>query len=162
MVLNRFYPLDMSLAFEDRPYSLGETIRIQVELTPRRDVEVREARVDLVCEEDFVLSYTVMSPGRPSLSSHRTPGEVFVNPPMLRQRVKKEERDAYVHSNVPLLGNTNLKKDTAVQLTADLFINTQAPPRVSVARIEWRLEGVVDVVMARDVRVRYVVQVELG
>ena len=162
MVLNRFYPLDMSLAFEDRPYSLGETIRVQVELAPRRNVEVREARVDLVCEEDFVMSYTVMSPGRPGLSAHRTPGEVFVSPPMLRQRVKKEESEAYAHSSVPLLGNATLQKDTAVHLTADLYINTQAPPRVSVARIEWRLEGVVDVVMGRDVRTQYRVQVELG
>ncbi len=162
MVLNRLYPLDMSLAFEDRPYSLGETIRIHVELTPRRDVEVREARVDLVCEEDFVMSYTVMAPGRPSMTSHRNPGEGFVSTPLLRQRVKREQREAYVHSSAPLLGDATLQRDTAVQLTADLYINTQAPPRVSVARIEWRLEGVVDVVMGRDVRTQYKLQVELG
>ena len=162
MVLNRLYPLSVKLAFDDRPYRLGETIRVQVELAARRDVVVREARVDLVCEEDFVLSYTVMSPGRPSTSSHRNPGEGFVSPPMLRQRVKKEERESYVHSSAPLLDNATLQGDTSVQLAADLYINTQAPPRVSVARIEWRLEGVVDVVMARDVRVRYVVQVDMG
>ena len=162
MALSRLYPLDMNLAFDDRPYSLGETIRVLVELAPRRDVVVREARVDLVCEEDFVMSYTIMSPGRPSLSSHRTPGEVYVSPPLLRQRVKKEEREAYVHSSVPLLGETTLQRDTAVQYEVDLFINTQSPPRVSVAKIEWRLEGFVDVVMARDTRARYGVQVELG
>ena len=162
MALSRLYPLDMNLTFDDRPYSLGETIRVLVELAPRRDVVVREARVDLVCEEDFVMSYTIMSPGRPSLSSHRTPGEVYVSPPLLRQRVKKEEREAYVHSSVPLLGETTLQRDTAVQYEVDLFINTQSPPRVSVARIEWKLEGFVDVVMARDTRARYGVQVELG
>ncbi len=162
MALSRLYPLDMNLTFDDRPYSLGETIRVLVELAPRRDVVVREARVDLVCEEDFVMSYTIMSPGRPSLSSHRTPGEVYVSPPLLRQRVKKEEREAYVHSSVPLLGETTLQRDTAVQYEVDLFINTQSPPRVSVAKIEWRLEGFVDVVMARDTRARYGVQVELG
>ena len=162
MALSRLYPLDMNLTFDDRLYSLGETIRVLVELAPRRDVVVREARVDLVCEEDFVMSYTIMSPGRPSLSSHRTPGEVYVSPPLMRQRVKKEEREAYVHSSAPLLVDATLQRDTAVQYNADLYINTQAPPRVSVARIEWRLEGFVDVVMARDVRVRYGVQVELG
>ena len=162
MALSRLYPLDMNLTFDDRPYSLGETIRVLVELAPRRDIVVREARVDLVCEEDFVMSYTIMSPGRPSLSSHRTPGEVYVSPPLLRQRVKKEEREAYVHSSVPLLGETTLQRDTAVQYEVDLFINTQSPPRVSVAKIEWRLEGFVDVVMARDTRARYGVQVELG
>ena len=162
MPLSRLYPLDMKLAFDDRPYCLGETIHVLVELTPRRDVVVREARLELVCEEDFVMSYSVMAPGRPSISSHRTPGEVFISPPLLRQRVKKEEREAYVHSSAPLLGNATLQRDTTVQHTADLVINTQSPPRVSVARIEWRLEGFVDVAKARDVRVRYGVQIELG
>ena len=162
MALSRLYPLDMNLTFDDRLYSLGDTIHILAELTPRRDVVIRGARVDLVCEEDFVMSYTIMSPGRPSLSSHRTPGEVYVSPPLMRQRVKKEESEAYVHSSAPLLVDATLQRDTAVQYNAELYINTQAPPRVSVARIEWRLEGFVDVVMARDVRVRYGVQVELG
>ena len=162
MALSRLYPLDMNLTFDDRLYSLGDTIRVLVELAPRRDVVIREARLELVCEEDFVMSYTIMSPGRPSLSSHRTPGEVYISPPSMRQRVKKEEREAYVHSSAPLLGDATLQRDTAVQYNADLYINTQAPPRVSVARVEWRLEGFVDVVMARDVRVRYGVQVELG
>ena len=162
MALSRLYPLDMNLTFDDRPYSLGETIRVLVELAPRRDVVVREARVDLVCEEDFVMSYTIMSPGRPSLSSHRTPGEVYVSPPLLRQRVKKEEREAYAHSSAQFLSNATLQQGSPTQYSIDLFINTQSPPRVSVARIEWRLEGFVDVVMARDTRARYGVQVELG
>lgn len=162
MALSRLYPLDMSLTFDNRPYGLGDTIHVVVELTPIRDAAVREARLDLVCEEDFILSYTVMSPGRPSMTSHRNPGEVFVSPPLLRRRVKKEEKDTFVHSSVPILGNATLRRDAAVQMEADLYINTQAPPRVSVARIEWRLEGVVDVVMARDVRVRYGVQIDLG
>ena len=150
------------MEFDDRPYNLGDTIHVMAELTPRRDLVVREARLELVCEEDFIMSYSVMSPGQPSLTSHRNPGEAFISPPLLRQRVKKEQREAYVHSSVSLLGNAPLQQDTAVKCDAELYINTLSPPRVSVARIEWRLEGYVDVVMARDVRVRYVVQVDLG
>ena len=52
-----------------RPYRLGETIKIMVELGANGDVEVREARVDLVCEENYLESYNVMVPdikiGRP-------------------------------------------------------------------------------------------------
>ena len=162
MPLSRLYPLDMTLTFDDRLYSLGDTIHILAELTPRRDVVIREARLELVCEEDFVISYTIMSPGQPSLSSHRTPGEVYVSPPLMRQRVKKEEREAYVHSSVQFLSDATLQQGSPVQYGIDLFINTQSPPRVSVARIEWRLEGFVDVVMARDVRARYAIRVELG
>ena len=36
--------------FENRPYKLGETIHIRVELNPRRDLDVREVRVELICE----------------------------------------------------------------------------------------------------------------
>lgn len=162
MALSRLYPLDMRLTFDNRPYALGDTIHVLVELTPRRDTAVREARLDLVCEEDFILSYTVMSPGRPSMTSHRNPGEVFISPPLLRRRVKKEEKDTFVHSSVPILDSATLQRDAAVQIEADLQISAQTPPRVSVAKIEWRLEGFVDVAMARDVRVRYGVQIDLG
>ena len=40
-------PLGVNLVFEDRPYSLGETVNVMVEVSARRDVEVREGRVEL-------------------------------------------------------------------------------------------------------------------
>ena len=50
MVISRLRPLGVNLDFGDQSYMLGGTIDISVELNPRRDVEVREGRVDLVCE----------------------------------------------------------------------------------------------------------------
>ena len=161
MILDKLYPLGVRLAFEDRPYRLGDTIRVTVELTARREVEVREARVDLVCEEDYVMSYTVMSPGRPSSGQGRAPGEVFINPPMTPNRVKKEQRESYVHSSVVILSNASVAQG-AMQYTASLEIDAERPPHVSVAKVSWRLEGVADVVMARDVRARYDINVEVG
>ena len=46
----RLRPLDVILTFEDRSYKLGETISCDVELVAKADVEVREARIDLVCQ----------------------------------------------------------------------------------------------------------------
>ncbi len=46
-------PLELSFDFEDREYDLGDTIDIHVDLSPNGEVDVREARVDLVCEERF-------------------------------------------------------------------------------------------------------------
>ena len=46
-------PLELSFQFEDREYNLGDTVDIQVNLKPAGDVSVREARVDLVCEEVY-------------------------------------------------------------------------------------------------------------
>mgnify|MGYP001232824560 CR=1 FL=1 len=50
----RLRPLELSFEFEDRSYRLGETVRLTVELTPSTDVQVREGRVDLVCEQRYV------------------------------------------------------------------------------------------------------------
>ena len=47
----RLLPLDLEFDFEDRAYKLGETIRVSVDMTPKADVHIREARVDLVCQE---------------------------------------------------------------------------------------------------------------
>ena len=61
-MVSRLRPLDVNLVFEDRPYKLGETINLTMELTPRGDVEVREGRVDLMCEERWQEVSTVMVP----------------------------------------------------------------------------------------------------
>ncbi len=58
-MLSRLFPLGVKISFEDRVYKLGETIDITVELSPRRDMEVREGRVDLVCEESYQETFTV-------------------------------------------------------------------------------------------------------
>ena len=47
----KFKPLELSLDFEDRDYELGDTVDVQVDLVPNGDVHVREARIDLVCEQ---------------------------------------------------------------------------------------------------------------
>ena len=38
------------LAFEERSYALGDTVNVTVGLTPKMDVNVREARLELVWE----------------------------------------------------------------------------------------------------------------
>ncbi len=50
--------LELGLDFEDRGYKLGDTINVRVNLTPNGDVDVdvREARIDLVCEEATLAS----------------------------------------------------------------------------------------------------------
>ena len=48
--------LELGLDFEDRGYELGDTINVRVNLTPNGDVDVREARIDLVCEEAALAS----------------------------------------------------------------------------------------------------------
>ena len=49
----RLRPLELTFEFEDRPYKLGDTIKLTVDMNPKGDVHVREARVDLVCQERY-------------------------------------------------------------------------------------------------------------
>ena len=49
-MLSRLHPLGIEVNFEDRPYKLGETVSLTLELSPRRDIEVRQGRVELVCD----------------------------------------------------------------------------------------------------------------
>ena len=54
----------MKVSFEGRRYKLGEAINLTMELSPKRDMEVSEGRVDSVCEEHWTESFTVMVPDR--------------------------------------------------------------------------------------------------
>ena len=162
MALARIRPLDVQVLFQDRPYRLGEAIDLQVELSARGDVEVREARVDLVCEEDYVESYTVMVPDQANITTQaRSPGGFYIPPPLIPKDVKKEHKETYVHSSVVFLTDRWFSTDTRDSYAARLEIEPQAPPHVSIAIVKWRLETVVDVARARDVKTRHKVTIKL-
>ena len=46
-MVSRLRPLEVNMVFEDRSYKLGDVIDIDLELSARRDVVIREGRVDL-------------------------------------------------------------------------------------------------------------------
>ena len=54
-------PVEVRVSFDGRPYTLGERIHVGVELSPRRDVDVAEVRVDLVCEETWAETWVKTS-----------------------------------------------------------------------------------------------------
>ena len=68
-MVNRLRPLELKLDCDEGPYRLGERIALDLELTPNADVEVREGRVDLVCEERYAHTESAIniSRGRYSL-----------------------------------------------------------------------------------------------
>ena len=53
-MLHRILPLEMSLQFDERAYTLGETIEALVEMEPSADIRVRSGRIDLICEERYI------------------------------------------------------------------------------------------------------------
>ena len=155
MVTSRLRPLDLKLFFEDRPYKLGETIDITTELDARGDVEVREGRVDLVCEARWTEIYTVM------VSAGRQPRGVAYILPMVPKQVSKKHVETYVHSSVVFLQETRLDSTTRGSYRARLEIEPESPPHAAEATVKWMLVAAIDVVRARDIKTRRAVEVRV-
>ena len=153
MAVSWIRPVDIEIEFDERPYGLGESIGVKVKLSARRDVEVREARIDLVCEESFAESYTVSVPsGQPT--DYGSPWGQFgvYRPPKMPKKVNRDVRESYVHSSALFLENVMLSSGSAQRLSFDMQIEEELPPRSSVGSSRWRLEVVLDLAKARDVR----------
>ncbi len=169
MPLSRLRPLDVKLLFDDRPYNLGETIDVTVELDSRREVEVREARVDLVCEERYVESYTVHVPAGGSAAAVGEMGGMFgaggpphIPRPRVAKEVHKDNKESYIHSSEVFLTNSLLRPGAVDRHNIRLGIEPEPPPHASTATVRWTLEVVVDVARARDFKARHKVDVALS
>ena len=166
-MVTRLFPLNVKVSVEDRSYRLGETINLTVELSPRRDMEVREARVDLVCEESWTESFSVMVPDR---RAQRAQAQLFrtslvgTPPPVptIPKRVTKAHRESFVHSSGVFLENAQLRSGVAASYNLRLDIDTEPPPHADKATLSWRLKTTVDVAGARDITARRLLKVTLG
>ena len=163
MPLSRIRPLDAKLLFDDRPYSLGETINATVELNARSEIEVREARLDLVCEEHYTESFTVNVPigQRADTGAPSGMGGVYI-PASVPKLVHKDIKETYVHSSGVFLTDSSLREGAAMPISVRLEIDPEPPPHASVGTVKWRLEVVVDVARARDIKTRHRIRVEVG
>ena len=150
-MITRIRPLDLNLAFQDRPYKLGETINIKVELRARGDVLVREGRVNLVCEERYTEIYTVMVPAYRVPPTTRVGTPVPIPIPNIPKQVSKEHRETYVYSSVVFLQDTTLNSGTTGSYNARLEIQPEPPPHAENSTLKWMLVTAVDVAQARDV-----------
>ena len=159
MAISRLRPLGVKLDFGDRSYKLGETIDITVELNPRGDVEVREGRVDLVCEvrwREISTVKVVASRGAiPQPASGRSaPPAVWVT-----KQVTKERKETYVHSTVVFLTNTHLHSGAPGRYNARLDIQPEPPAHAAEGTVKWQLLTTIDVAGARDFTRKRKVQV---
>ena len=163
-MVSRIRPLDVDLVFEDRPYKLGEAIKLGVDLQLNRDVEIREARVDLVCEESYAETFTVMVMDR-----RATMGGTRHMPPRIPKQVTKEHKETYIHSSVVFLEDARLHSGTSRRFNATLEIQPEPPAHAAAvlgsatgvigATVKWTLVAAIDVAGARDIKKRQKVTV---
>ena len=156
-MLSRLFPVGVKITFEDRPYKLGETLNISVELEPRRDQEIREGRIDLVCEERWTEVHTVrVNVNRPRVGSTSGAPEPTITMP---KRVTESHRETYVHSSVVFLKDGRVQSGRVSRHNATLLILPKPPPHADKAALSWRLVTTVDLSGARDIKARRLVKV---
>ena len=146
--------LDVELFFEDRPYTLGNTIDVKVALNAKRDVNVRHGRVDLVYEVRWIAPDTVHHPmGR---LSRFGPGGQIMNSYALRVPTKKmvEHKHSYVLGSTSFLGRTHMEAHVDGSYNVQVYIHKDEPPYAFIkgASVEWSLVAVFDVAWATDVK----------
>jgi hypothetical protein len=154
MVTSRLRPLDVKLVFEDRPYHLGESVRFTVELHTKRDAEIREGRVALVCD----MRYTEVTTALPRYGGRA--GGVVVP---VQSTEEHEESD--VVESVVFITAAQLRSGRTVTYNSRLDIPTELPESVSGssgrtrATMKWTLVASFDVAGARDVNVSHPINV---
>ena len=162
-MVSRLRPLDVKLRFRDKRYGLGETVDLTVELRVNGDAEVREARVDLVCEEQWSETYTMMVPDTRTLKASihvgaRGAAPPPPPPPPIPKRVNKRRQETYVHSSAVFLKESSLRAGPVSHRVA-LKIGDTPLRRSTDGTARWRLVARVDVVRARDVTARQPIEV---
>ncbi len=157
-MVSRLRPLNVNVLFEDRPYRLGETIDITVELTTSRDVNVREARLEVVWEGRWTSSSSISAAESTHSARHASFGGGS-SIPQLSTRATKVRKERYVHSNAVFLSDLGLKEGVRSTHHIGLHIQPQLPRQATGAsqsdraQATWSLVMTVDVVGGRDVRV---------
>lgn len=155
-------PLELSFDFEDRVYDLGDTVDLQVTLTPNSDVDVRGGRVDLVCDQRYVQRATTFVPY--VQSQWRVRGQT--------RDVTTEREERVVHSTVSLLERARLTGGTPTIRPTRLLIQPTPPPHFEEATalqhdaqsswaFKWTLVAIIDIVRGRNPRAQRAVKVGL-
>ena len=162
-MVSRLRPLDVTLTFEDKLYELGETISCEVELLAKADIDVREARIDLVCQVQWVDIHTVMVPTvRPSRGGAAlgATGGVYVAPRIPKQ-VSTEHKEKYVHSSAVFLQDTRLQSGSGNAHHVRLEIEPETPENAEKGTVNWSIVAAIDVSRARDINKKAKIRVTL-
>ena len=162
-MLHRMLPLELSLEFESRPYTLGETIEAVVEMQPSADIQVRSVRLDLVCEEHYTQRGVSFVPDFYA-SNMQISGQT--------SHVANDRKEHFVHSTVQFMEETRLNGGATTTRRVSLVVGTEPPPHFeeslalerdasSAWTFNWTLLATVDVARGRDAQVEREVKITL-
>lgn len=146
--------LQMRLVTEDVSFVLGRTVDVVVEVEARRDVEVQEARVDLICEQEWTEIYTVMVPPPDAFGHRDTPVHTQQGfTPRVPQQVTEERKETYVFGGSVFLTDERLYGGEGNRYSVKLALDAERPPQIENATLRWTLTAKIDVPRSPDVTV---------
>ena len=155
-MVSRLNPVTIGISFPDKTYRLGDTVRVDVDMTADTDVTVREARVGMECQ----VRYTEMRSGisrRDSVRRARAGDEGFLGPPPQTTTQPFEVESSDIYDGPAFLTNQRLQAGRAnssnVRLEIPSELGRNGAYAQSMARpvFSWRVVVTADVSLARDV-----------
>ena len=163
-------PVDVEVSFDDRTYQLGDNIDLTIELTPRRDCQVREARVDLIVEERWTEQFTqkIEVPIRAPSGRYDTGGGTIIGTETKIKENFVNYKEKTVHSTIMFLRDRSLISGRSTSHQPRLQVGKKPPrlarptPRQTKARMTWWVQTVIDVQGARDVKPRTKIDVSVA
>ena len=147
-MVSRLRPIDVEVSFEERTYHLGDNIDLTIELTPRRDCQVRE---------------------RPIRSIAGARGEtVTYGTETVTEEKFTNHKETSVHSTIMFMKDQGLTSRKSSSHQPRLQVGKKPPrlarptPRQTKARMTWWVQTVIDVQGARDVKPRVKIDVSVA
>jgi len=162
--------LDVDLP--DREYELGGRMDVSIILTPDRDVAIRSAQVDLVCNQIYT-HHSAWEGSAPALAARARTGAATSPRLDYSGGTRVDQRtESYVHSTVTTLEDTLIRADFTETRRADLRIDPTPPKRWDQAveahrnaaaawSFEWMLSVSLDIARGRDLKVEREVRIKL-
>ncbi len=156
----------MDIDFPDKEYELGGRIDVRIILTPDRDIRIRNARVDLVCDQIYT-HHSAWEGGTVPRVGYSGRGVYVAGGMDVDQRT-----ESYVHSTVSTLKDTSLRAGVTETHRVDLRIDPMPPKRWNQAveadrnaaaawSFAWTLSVSLNVARGRDSKVEREVRIKL-
>lgn len=154
-MVSRLRPVDIAISFDDRTYQLGETIRVDVEVTPRADVTVREGHIELVCLARFTevgrrQQYTGIARGDTGIHVIEPYGTDQTSGSRESEHTETYRGPTFIYGR-DLSEGVPSKRTLRFDIPAELPENVLGYGPRTRAKMEWSIVVSMDVAGARDV-----------
>ena len=162
-MVTRMRPLEVTMVFRDRNYKRGETVDIDLNVSARRDVVIREGRLDLMCQESYERTYRV--PVRKAVRGGLARSGMVTNPGT--KQVTQARNITYSHSDTVFLSETQIRSGENSMHRVRLDIGPNLPqhmedPLAKGGEVSWSLVATFDVAQSRDVTEEQPISVDIA